>query len=266
MKYWGEGCDVSLIGYDSMLGYVAERLKVAMPGTIKVELAYLSGGFKLLERSGKVKRPIFPTIRVQNARQGFFEDHELKEVCRFLHEDYVPFIYFLHFTGWRPGEAKELRWTAIDWNAGIVRLEVRTTKNKDGRSYPFKSLPALERLLRDQRDRTTALEAQKSQVIPWVFWRKRNGVNPIGNYLPAWRKAREKAGYQDRQVRDSRRTAVRRLERAGVPRSVAMKLTGHKTQAIYDRYAIVNESDLTEGVQKLARLMDPKKERNEENS
>ena len=33
-----------------------------------------------------------------------------------------------------------------------------------------------------------------------------------------------------------------------------MKLTGHKTESIYRRYAIVSESDLSEGVSKLAAL------------
>jgi hypothetical protein len=55
-------------------------------------------------------------------------------------------------------------------------------------------------------------------------------------------------------VHDFRRTAVRNLERAGVSRSVAMKLTGHKTESVYRRYAIVSEADLFEGVAKLARL------------
>ena len=33
-----------------------------------------------------------------------------------------------------------------------------------------------------------------------------------------------------------------------------MKLTGHKTEAVYRRYAIVAKSDLEDGVAKLARL------------
>lgn len=40
-----------------------------------------------------------------------------------------------------------------------------------------------------------------------------------------------------------RRTAVRNLERGGVFRSVAMKMTGHKTEPVYRGYGIVSESD-----------------------
>jgi hypothetical protein len=48
-----------------------------------------------------------------------------------------------------------------------------------------------------------------------------------------------------------RRSAVRNLERAGVPRSVAMKLTGHKTESVYRRYAIADERDLRVAAERL---------------
>src|SRR6185503_2425089 len=51
---------------------------------------------------------------------------------------------------------------------------------------------------------------------------------------------------------DLRRTAVRNLERAGVPRSAAMKLVGHKTESIYRRYAITDEAMLQEAGAKLS--------------
>ena len=62
-------------------------------------------------------------------------------------------------------------------------------------------------------------------------------------------------GLPERLFHDLRRTAVRNLERAGVPRSIAMKITGHKTESVYRRYAIVNERDVAEGLEKLGAFL-----------
>jgi hypothetical protein len=55
-------------------------------------------------------------------------------------------------------------------------------------------------------------------------------------------------------VHDFRRTAVRNLERAGVPRSAGMKITGHLIETVYRRYAIVDEGMMREAAEKLASL------------
>ena len=57
-----------------------------------------------------------------------------------------------------------------------------------------------------------------------------------------------------RLVHDFRRTAVRNLERAGIPRSAAMKMTGHRTVAVYRRYGIVDEGMMREASDKVAAL------------
>ena len=50
---------------------------------------------------------------------------------------------------------------------------------------------------------------------------------------------------------------MRNLERAGISRSVATKLTGHKTEAVYRRYAILAESDLRDAGTKLTAMLGP---------
>jgi integrase len=239
---------------DRVTAYTAARkAEHAANATVNRELSALRRMFRLGERAGKVAgRPYVALLREDNIRTGFFEPEQFAAVRARLPEDLRPAVEFAYLTGWRlKSEVLALQWWQVDFEAGMVRLEPGSTKNADGRVFPFAALPALEGLLRTQAERTRAIERASGSIIPWVF--HRHG-RPIQYFRRTWIRACRLAGLPGRLPHDFRRTAVRNLERAGVPRSVAMKLTGHKTESIYRRYAIVAEQDLKDGVAKLAAL------------
>jgi len=152
----------------------------------------------------------------------------------------------------------------VDLKAGWLRLEPGETKNRDGRMFPITG--RLREILETQLAKTEALQRASGKLIPWLF--HRDG-KPIKTFRRSWITACVNAGFghvikntkgkvikkvADRIPHDFRRTAVRNLERAGVARSAAMKMVGHKTESIYRRYAIADKSMLQEAGEKLARL------------
>ena len=178
-----------------------------------------------------------------------FEREEFEDVRSHLPDAIKSVVTFAYFTGWRvPSEVLPIGWAQVNRERKIIRLEPGTTKNDEGRLFPYGVLPELEEVIDTQWQEHLRLE-EKGVLCPYVF--HRNG-KPIRSFRKAWKTACTTAGVPGRIRHDFRRTAVRNLVRRGVPDLVAMKLTGHKTRSVFDRYNIVNESDLEEAVSKLA--------------
>jgi integrase len=227
---------------------VARQQAGAANATINRELAALKRMFRLAIQGEKIHRaPHIGMLKEDNVRKGFFESDQVEAVRRHLSVDLQPVVTFAFTTGWRSDEIKTLTWDQVDFQAGTVVLFVGEDKNRAGRT--FYMTPALRSSLEAQRATTEALRRARGAIIPWVF--HRNG-KPILDFRGAWQVACRKAGVPGRIPHDFRRTAVRNLERAGVPRSTAMAMVGHKTEAVYRRYAIVDSAMLQEGAAKLA--------------
>jgi len=264
--YFGESRAIEITS-DRVTAYIAHRQEEkAANSTINNELAALSRMFTLGMRAGKAAgKPYIAKLAVDNARKGFFEREQFEAVLRHSPDDLKALFETAYVTGWRVhNELLTRQRYHVDLKAGWLRLEPGETKNRKGRNFPL--VPRLREVLRAQIERTESLQRAEGKIIPWLF--HRDG-EPIKNFRRAWITACVNAGLgkritapdgklvkktASRIAHDFRRTACRNLERAGVSRSDAMEMVGHKTEAIYRRYAISDEKSLKEAGAKLAAL------------
>jgi integrase len=220
-------------------------IKAACNATINRELALLKHAFYLGWRSTPRKVasvPYIPMLEERNVRKGFFEHHQFLALRSALPEYLRPPLTFAYYTGCRRSEILGLEWSQVDLAERVVRLEPGTTKNDEARNLPLTT--ELYEVLSMQR----SIRDTKFPACPWVFFSESGGK--IGRFQRSWRTACKAAalapakGEPDRLFHDLRRSGVRNLIRAGVPESVAMRISGHKTRSVFERYNIVSERDL----------------------
>ena len=176
-------------------------------------------------------------LQENNARKEFFEHGVFLAVRNALRSHLKDFVTFAYKTGWRISEISGLTWGQVDLNQGIVCLEVGETKNDEGRTVYLD--PELKVVIDNQLKNRKISKA----ILPYIFV-NRTGKDKIKHFDKAWKKACKDAKIGIRLFHDFRRTAVRNLVRSGIPERVAMTISGHKTRSVFDRYNIVNDSDL----------------------
>ncbi len=235
-----------------------EQRKPVSPATINRELQTLKRMFSLAIQSGRIAtKPHIEMLNEAAPRAGFFEREQYESVLRHLPAELQPVVSFTYITGWRMAdEVLPLEWRQVDFEAGEVRLEPGTTKNKEGRTFPFTT--ELRSVLLAQYAEHKRLK-KAGHIFPQVFFREvaegRGGEKKpkvITSLGKAWKVACRAAGCPGRIPHDMRRSAVRNLVRAGIPERVCMQMTGHKTRSVFERYNITSPGDLKDA----ARLLD----------
>jgi integrase len=256
---WAENCWKRLLPYFGAMkahavssaairGYVEYRRGMKPPaanGTINRELSCLSSAFTLgfEETPRRVSHKLsFTRLSEPRGRQGFVEQKQYDALAANCQELYMRTMLALAYSfGFRKAELLSLKVSDVDLLAATVRL--RTSKNGEPRQV---------NLTKDTRELLTACCAGK-QSDEAVFTRTElSGKRvPVADFRGTWDAVTKAAGCPGLLFHDLRRSAVRNMVRAGIPEVVCMRISGHKTRAVFDRYNIVSARDLADAARKL---------------
>ena len=179
------------------------------------------------------------------ARKGFLPVEQFESLAAQFPSHLKPLVTFLYYCGVRIGEAEQIEWSQVDLKQRLIRLEDEQTKNDEARVVPIPA--ALAVILQ-------AIEPKIGRVFDTTNlrkeWMKACEAVGLGHITPVEGKPHDPR-YEGLTLHDFRRSAVRNLVNAGVPERVAMKISGHKTRSVFDRYHIVSTDDVTTAMRRV---------------
>jgi len=231
------------VGTDTLSRYIeARRGEKAANGSINREVSLLQRAFMLGYESQprKVARPLrFHRLAESKPRQGFIEQKQYDALAANCSDLFMRAMLCLSYTfGFRKSELLTLR--VSDVNLLTDTLQLRDSKNGEARKVS---------LTQDAKNLLAACVAGKSAGDA-VFTRGK-GTKAVADFRGTWDKITLAAGCSGLLFHDLRRSAVRNMVRAGVPEVVCMKVSGHKTRNVFDRYNITSERDLADAARKI---------------
>ena len=220
----------------------------AADAAINRELEHVRAAFRLAVDGDRIpKAPKIRLLQEDNVRTGFLEHPQFVAVRQALPAYLIPLFVVAYHVGCRLGELLQLRWEQVDFPASQVWLESRQTKAKTARVLPVYG-EMRDVLLEAFRERNESFPD-----CPLVF---HHYGNPIVDFRKAWRTACRLAEVEWLRFHDLRRSAVRNMDRAGIPRSTIRRIIGHETDAMFERYRIVDQRDIQEAGVKAGKYLD----------
>jgi integrase len=190
--------------------------------TVNRELAVLRRGLTLgrREEPPMVLRDFYiEMLPEDNIRQRFLRDEDCAALLEALPEHLRALAGVGYETGIRKDQLRQLKWRQVDFERRVIIWYPSQTKGGMSHDIPF--MGDMESLLLDSSQR----RQNECPNCPYVFHFE---GRRIGDFRKSWATACKRAGVPGLLFHDLRRTAGRRLEDAGVPRSVAIRITGHK--------------------------------------
>ena len=154
----------------------------------------------------------------------------------------------MSLTGMRKGEILSLTWDKVNLKSRFIDLEPEDTKDREARNIPI--CDELYKILYAMPNR---IQASGKDNHVFLYRGK-----PVADIRRGLKDACKKAGIKyGRFVKggfifhDLRHTFNTNMRKSGVAESVIMKITGHSTREMFDRYNTVDEDDTRKAVKQL---------------
>ena len=201
----------------------------------------------------KVFKKIKKTLKKgSDVRDRIFSPDEFDALMKHAEGHTKHIIAMGYYTGMRKGEILGLTWDKIDLNKRIISLQAADTKDREARDVPI--CDELFEILHAMPNRI-----QQAGGSNHVFQYK--GKPIVFNFTRSLEKACKAAGIKYGRFEkggfifhDLRHTFNTNMRKAGVAETVIMKITGHSTREMFDRYNTVDSEDLKKASDQISKF------------
>jgi len=245
--------------------FIERQRKEHEDPTIRRQLVALQRAFEIAKSKDLLTDNHIPSFNLpkdSDSREGFMEVKEFDKFLAAFPENLQPLVLFLYYSGSRSGAAKQITWGMVNSDSTEIHAPKRIIKTKKDWEIPLVGPlePIAEAL---QKIRKKAIEegrilAADAPIFDTTNFRKTwNQIChnlKLGTYVTEKEDGTPTQKYNGLHPHDFRRSAARNLIKAGVSESVAMKITGHKTAAIFKRYAIQTTDDVKHALIKVGKF------------
>jgi len=170
-------------------------------------------------------------LRKPNVRRTVVTDTMFQALAAAAEPLLRPILVAAYDTGMRLREVLGLRWDHVDLEERVVRLAAQDTKTERARAVYLTS-----RVVAALRELPRPLHA-----IGPVFVNPQTG-EAWRDIRKMFRRACKGAELTGIWFHDLRRSFVTNPRRRGIPESVVMRMSGHRTRAVFERYNVVSRT------------------------
>lgn len=247
-------------------GFLVSRLKGgAAPRTAEVDINTLRAAFNRAHRYGMIlNNPVHAVTadlaKAESMERELFSHEDVKALLGEAHQtdlDWVSVILLGYYTGARLTDCARMKWANVDLLAGVVTF----TQKKTGKRL---NIPVHFELAQHLSMVHMGDESPEDFIAPTLAARTSSGKHGLSESFkrlviragldPMTVQGKGTKKFSKRTFHSLRHSFNSTLANAGVSQEVRVKLTGHSSFAMNDRYTKLNSRPMTDAIATLPSL------------